>query len=408
MTETNKRRHESPTEDTSAAKKVDHKCSPLDDANKDIWKSVNLNNFDIKVLYQYIRSGGDVHMLSADGYGILYLAAHHKNIEALRLLLLQPHIDVNASHGPHNERALHASSSAGHFDAVELLLENEANVDVTDALGHTPLSNSLFAKSFPCTELLLKAGASRDIQDSQGNYLIHLAVSNDFIEAAKVFLQDASMIDKPNARGLSPLALAISLGHMDLMRVILDHGADVNNRSKLTTVLHLAVQWNRFEAVQALVERGCNVNVINAMEETPLYVAVQQRKIDLVRYLVEHGADPTYSIHDTSVNMPLLYAANHGYNEMCILLVTKKTSRDLLNRAATMSQRNHFFVTAKILREQAMKRNAVTVKSVIEEPADADFSSLINLESDDDDDDDEKANIDSRSCLESTAEKKPS
>ncbi|KAG1090106.1 hypothetical protein G6F42_019787 [Rhizopus arrhizus] len=127
-----------------------------------IWDSINLEKLDIKALYQYIKSRDNrVDVLNSDGYSLLYLAAYNKSVEALRILLLQPNMDVNQLNGPHHELALHAACSKGLFDAVELLIENGSVLDVKDSLGHTPLTNAIFSCSLPCVELLIESGGQR-------------------------------------------------------------------------------------------------------------------------------------------------------------------------------------------------------------------------------------------------------
>lgn len=361
------------------------------DAEAEIWKSITLTELDIKALYQFIRSRGDVSIANAEGYGLLYLAAQNESTEALRILLLQPDIDVNQVHGPHRELALHAAANTGQFDAVELLVEHGSSVNAADTLGHTPLSNCLFSQSLPCLEFLLKHGADATVEDEQGNTLLHLAVINNFPDAIdRLVKQNGLDINKCNQRGLSPLAVAIGLGHGESMRRLLTHGADVDSKTRFGTVLHHAVTWNRMDAVQNLIQRGCQVNALNAMEETPLLVAVQQRKIDMVAYLVQHGADPCQSTGQA--NVPLLYAANHGYTEMCRLLLTPPTPSFFIQSAAEMSMRSGFPETAKFLLSKLEPADPSTndderteQAAASEEPllAENDFDALINTFSDD-------------------------
>lgn len=371
----------------------------MKDLSSEIWNSITLTKLEIKPLYQFIRSGGNVRIANSDGYGLLYLAAKNQSAEALRILLLQPGIDVNQVHGPHAETALHAAADAGDFDAVEVLVENGSDVNVEDDAGHTPLVNSLFAKSIECTRLLIKSGARMDVQINQGYTLLHIAVMKDSPEAIEELLKNGAEIDKVNARGLSPLALAVCFGYNEPIKRLLENGADINAVSRHNmTLLHQAVMWNRFDAVKALVEGGCNLNARNAMDETPLMLAVQQRKIDLVRYLIQYGADPSLE-NDT----PLLYAANHGYTEMCSLLINDKTSDIFLNFAADMSNRAGFPATAKMLRsrksmqklqegpeaqqtQEQKNRQQQEPVSPSAGIAESDFNALINVFSDDEDD----------------------
>ncbi|KAI8074886.1 ankyrin repeat-containing domain protein [Gongronella butleri] len=355
-----------------------------DDAVSALWKAITVSALDMKALYQYIKKKGDLGVVNDDGYGLIYLAARNNSMEALRLLLLTGDLDINQAHGPHQEQAIHAAASAGSYDAIELLLEHGAMVDGIDSLGHTPLSNSLFAKSVECTELLMNAKAPLDSVDQQGNSLMHLAATNQFAAVIPTLIEHGVAIDPRNHRQLTPLAIAIGLGYQDVVNALIAGGADVNGNVRFVSLLHHAIMWNRYDAVVALVDHGARVNVVNAMEESPLLVAVQQRKIDMVRYLLKKGADPCFTAtataneddsdmaendendengdakaNGTAVananNLPLLYAANHGYTEMCALLITANTSPFFIQMAADMSQRVGMAPTASFLRNRAQQ-----------------------------------------------------
>ncbi|CAO3652793.1 unnamed protein product [Cunninghamella blakesleeana] len=337
--------------------------SKITDTEHEIWNSIGLNSLDMKVLFQYIKTKGDLGITNNEGYGLIYLAAKNNSLEALRILLLQTDSLVNDPNGPFSELPLHAAASVGNFDAIELLLEHGSKVDLQDTLGHTPLSNSLFSSNYSCTELLIKSDSPIDTVDNQGNTLLHLAVSNHFTKAIPLLIQHGVSIDQANYRGLSPLALSIGFGYKDVVDELIKGGADVNGKTRFGKIVHHAVTWNRIDALESLLNAGADVNVVNAMEETPLLVAVQQRKIDMVRFLLKHGADPCFSPEDdtasssSSPNVSLLYAANHGCTELCSLLINEKTSLYFIRQAADMSERASFPLTAKYLRNRLYQLN---------------------------------------------------
>lgn len=383
------------TNDTNSSNK---RTKLSEEDEHDIWNSINLDKLDIKALYQYIKSKDNrVDILNRDGYSLLYLAAYNKSVEALRILLLQPRMNVNQLNGPHHELALHAACSKGLFDAVELLIENGSVLDVKDSLGHTPLTNAIFSCSLPCVEILIKSegeqgGADTSVTDEQGNTLLHLAATNDFTTAIPLLISKGVPIDSLNQRGLSPLAVAISFGYLDTALALIEGGADVNGKTRFATVLHHAVTWNRLEIVKKLVECKCDVDVVNFLEETPLYIAVQQRKIDIVQFLIEEAkADPCYMLNNSAntTNLPLLYAANHGYTEMCKILLNSNTSSFFIQTAADMSRRVGFSATEKVLKQSINERSASTTPSVAAMTTEKDdevaFASLFNTFSDDED-----------------------
>ncbi|RUS15162.1 ankyrin repeat-containing domain protein [Endogone sp. FLAS-F59071] len=356
-----------------------------------LWAAINLNAIDMKVLFSYMRSGSSINVCSPQGYGLLFLAARNKSMEALRLLMLQPDIKVSVRNGPHAESPLHAAAGANLVDAIELFLEHSAPVNAPNSEGHTPLYDATFSRALESMQMLLSADALPDSPDREGNTPLQIAASQDFLEGMKLLIEHGARVDHRNNSGLTPLANAINLCNLDAMHLLLQHGADVHARTRNgRTLLHHAVNWNRMEAVEALVAAGCEVNVSGATEEeTPIYMAVQQSKIDVVQFLLEHGADPcrtgsplsssagleqgivpredvesssdrirsaaaaaavivvaegeeekeegTKSMATT--NLPLLYAANHGYYELCALLVTERTPDYMLQHAWRLATR---------------------------------------------------------------------
>ncbi|CAO3665201.1 unnamed protein product [Rhizopus stolonifer] len=254
------------------------------------------------------------------------------------------------SNGPHHELPIHAACAQGHSEAVEILIENGSIVDATDELGHTPLMNAVFSGSEECIKMILDQGADPTTVDNGGNSLLHLIASSNIVNAVPLLVKRGIPLDGHNTRGLSPLAVAISFGHVETALGLIEAGADVNGRTRLGTVLHYAVAWNRLDVTQKLVEGKCEVQVLNAMEETPLYVAVQQRKIDLVQYLIEQGkADPCFP---NDANISLLYAASHGYTEICKFVLSPNTSPYFIQTAAKMSASGGHLLTEKFLQEK--------------------------------------------------------
>lgn len=107
----------------------------------------------------------------------------------------------------------------------------------------------------------------------------------------------------------SPLVGAVQSGNADLAKTLLAKGVDPNQfdwpggqfdwpAGQLgwhgTTALHVAAERNSLELVKLLVEHGADVNVRNRLGEAPLLLAIRSfplEPFETVKYLVEHGAD---------------------------------------------------------------------------------------------------------------------
>jgi len=86
------------------------------------------------------------------------------------------------------------------------------------------------------------------------------------------------------------LHLASSKGKTEIVRLLLDCGANANAEDKNgSTPLHLASSEGETETVRLLLDRGAIADVMNKEGRTPLQVAMAFSE-EIVEMLTEHGA----------------------------------------------------------------------------------------------------------------------
>jgi len=184
---------------------------------------------------------------------------------------------------------------------------------------------------------------------------IHLAVDRGDSVAVKSILDRQP--DDLNARdslGMTPLNQAAFKGHIYLVRMLLDRGADfrigdkdsslpihnaavagqtgsiallIDKGSDINaqdrngeTALLFASSYRKFETAAWLIEKGANVNLANLRQETPLQTAAMSDNMELARLLIEHGA--TTELPDSYGRTPLLLVARErGNAEMATFLL---------------------------------------------------------------------------------------
>ena len=89
----------------------------------------------------------------------------------------------------------------------------------------------------------------------------------------------------------TPLYYAWKNEHMDVMKYLICHGADVScNDKDGLTLLHYASSKGYIDLMQLLIKHGANVNMKDAAGWTPLHIASFRNNIDVIRILIEHGA----------------------------------------------------------------------------------------------------------------------
>ena len=123
-----------------------------------------------------------------------------------------------------------------------------------------------------------------------------------------------------------PLAYAAEYNHIDTVKYLIDHGADVNAvAGTYYTPLISAVKGGHVAIVQHLVEHGASVYQGNCNRETPMHIASFYGHLDIVEYLVEKGA-PIDDRDQPEWATPLMYAIIANRFSVVKYLISKGAS----------------------------------------------------------------------------------
>ena len=94
-------------------------------------------------------------------------------------------------------------------------------------------------------------------------------------------------------RNRSPLILAARKGHKDVVKLLLDRGAEPNMADQYGgTPLHFAALEGHKDVVQLLLDGGAEPNMADEHEFTPLHLAAFKGHKDVVQLLLDKGAQP--------------------------------------------------------------------------------------------------------------------
>jgi ankyrin repeat protein len=90
----------------------------------------------------------------------------------------------------------------------------------------------------------------------------------------------------------TPLTYAASYGHVEVVRLLLEGGANVDSADGYQrTALYLAASYGLLDVCRLLLEWGAKVNHLNKWENTPLHTAAGEGHLSVVKLLVEWEAD---------------------------------------------------------------------------------------------------------------------
>jgi ankyrin repeat protein len=132
------------------------------------------------------------------------------------------------------------------------------------------------------------------MHDNNGNTPLHFAASEGHLEVARMLLELGADVNSQNDEGLTPLQRASQVqreGESGIMRLLLDYGANVNVHDKRrNTPLHFAASEGHLEVARMLLELGADINSQNDKGLTPLQRASQVPHREMHLLKVRHYA----------------------------------------------------------------------------------------------------------------------
>jgi ankyrin repeat protein len=127
---------------------------------------------------------------------------------------------------------------------------------------------------------------------------LYMAAREGHVHAVRCFIKDLGAdVNQVAKGGATPFTVAAEMKHLDVLRVLKVHGADVNKANDQGgTALFEAAQQGDMALCHCLVEQlGADVNVVTHYGLTPLMTASVFEHKMIAKYLIKHGANPQAS-----------------------------------------------------------------------------------------------------------------
>jgi ankyrin repeat protein len=306
-----------------------------------IIEAVRINKIEIVKLL--IESGVDINVETTLKENAMYIAAYHNYVEIAKLLiasgfdvkakdylysavkgkgdevitiLIEAGADVNATFNntsnvlckaylDKNRTAIKVLTKNGanirklfsyvvvkrSKDGILMLLElsKELEIDIINykcnCHGKTPLITSILENTEEIVELLIKEGADVNITDNIGASPAWIASSMGYVNILKLLLDAGADMEKHSNDKFTPMVIAIGKNKFESVKFLVENKVKVDPYSLLA-----AVQINNIEMVKFLLPLT-NVNFQDPNKKTAIMFATYEDNVDITKLLIENGAD---------------------------------------------------------------------------------------------------------------------
>ncbi|XP_044726605.1 putative ankyrin repeat protein RF_0381 isoform X3 [Chrysoperla carnea] len=240
------------------------------------------NNDQVEIIELLLKHKADINAEDECRKTPLFKAIENKNLKITKLLL------DNGANVKDDPKLLHSATMGECTEIVELLLQHNADVNVKDGCGQTPLYNAIQNNRLEIIELLLKHEADVNVKNRFGQTPLYNAVKNYQLEITELLLKHEADVNVKNLYGRTPLYKAIKNNQLEITELLLKHKADINAQDvERKTPLFYAIKNENLKITKLLLDNGVNVKDYPQL----LNIAVRGKCTKIVELLLQHNAD---------------------------------------------------------------------------------------------------------------------
>jgi ankyrin repeat protein len=192
---------------------------------------------------------------------------------------------------------LHEAAAKGDVAEIERLITDGEKPNIQDSRSRTPLHVAAYLKQAAAVRALLKAGANPNALEIDKYDIVTIAAVANDLETLKAALEGGASAKTITSRyDGTALIAAAHLGHAEVVRMLIEAKAPLNHVNNLgwTALMEAIVLGNgdakHTATVKALVDAGCDVNIADRQNITPLQHARRRGYVEMARLLENAGA----------------------------------------------------------------------------------------------------------------------
>jgi uncharacterized protein len=347
------------------------------------------NNGNAAIIRKLLEAGADSNAADANGETALMTATRSGNVDALKALL-QNGANVNAKDSVTQQTALMWAARSHFAAAVPLFLEYGAEVNAQTRKGKTPAPRPPGAGGGSHGVGIVRSGwPAQGFQGETPGGMTPLlyAARDGRLDIARLLVAAKADVQQADVNGITPLLMSITNNHLDVAQFLLQNAAapnaadwwgrtplyaavEIRNRDYGRNDEHNIDRPAALDLIKALLDRGANVNArtkevppirrfvtplgdlswVDFTGQTAFLRASLAGDITLMRLLLEKGADP--NIATFAGTTPLMAAAGVNWMSGQTFTESKEALMEAvqlcLDKGADVNAKNSMGVTAVI------------------------------------------------------------
>ncbi|KAG4436337.1 hypothetical protein IFR05_008190 [Cadophora sp. M221] len=239
----------------------------------------------------------------SDNWTPLHDAAENLDIDRIRAILTTSSYDINATTRETHETPLHKAITSGEGDRagiIQLLVSHGADLNPHDCVGNTPLHYAAKGGWIDAVRMLIELGATVDVDNREPE-----RKHDDGCGCG-------------NQHALAGLLSGLTGGRFKS-----------GSFREFSTPLHVAASAGNPNVVKLLLEKGAKVDAFDIDDGTPLTCGVLGRNLEVCRILLEWpGGLALLDVKQKQGHLPIHYAGT-GNPEVLKLLIQKGSAVDV-------------------------------------------------------------------------------
>ena len=267
-------------------------------------RAIRLGNVGITKRLIEGSNGANLNAIDSIGWTPLTFAVHCDELKIIDFLITYGGSDPNYYDGNQwtplhraiaDERPLIAAIHRDNCEIVTILSTKEANLNLIDSGGWTPLSYAIEAEKVEMVKHLIDLGTDVNQEDGKGWAPLRIAIYKKNFEIIKLLSKNEATVNSIDSLGWTPLTYAIDEKKREIVKLLVENGADINDHcGSFKNAFHFAISKNNMETVKFFLENGADLTIQtrypqDQQNHNSFDLAMKEDQMNILKQLLQYS-----------------------------------------------------------------------------------------------------------------------